>query len=175
MSEDPPTTTPATTSAEAVPTEPTAASADAAAASPPEASPPPVPADAASTAPSNRLPRRIGADEHGRTSRTELRGRHRVLYRRHREHDADHRPGEEQRPAVLRRRPEEPDREGQERRPVAGAVLAFRDFTADGQRPCRSRPSTRCRPTAQASRTSSTDCLPRVAGMRPNPGWRPLP
>lgn len=52
MSEDPPTTTPTTTSAEAVPTEPTAASADAVAASPPEASPPPVPADAASTAPS---------------------------------------------------------------------------------------------------------------------------
>ena len=56
-----------------------------------------------------------------RAARAELCRRHRVLHRRHRQHDADPRRGEGERAALLRRRAVQPHREGQERRRAAGA------------------------------------------------------
>ena len=54
-------------------------------------------------------------------------------------------------------------------------VLAFRDFTADGAAALQESPFYTLPADRAGFSTSSTDCLPRVAGMRPNPGWRPLP
>ena len=135
MTENPTPSQPTTTAepvAEPVPTETPAAPTTEWPVAPPR---PPLPRRQPRRRRQSRLPLTPAGHpvEPGRAPRTELRGRHRVLHRRHRQHDPDHRRGEGQRARLLRRRADQPDREGQERRPsCAFGVVAFRDFVADG-------------------------------------------
>ena len=68
-----------------------------------------------------------------RLPRPQLRGRHRLLHRRDGQHGPDPRRGEGERARLLRRRADQPGRQGQERRrQLRVRVVAFRDLVADG-------------------------------------------
>ena len=106
-----------------------------------------------------------------RRRKAQLCRRHRLLHRRHRQHDADPRPGEGKRSALLRRRAVQPDGKGKNVDELRVRVVAFRDFVADGEAalqessffelPGRAR---------QVSAASSTAWSPKGGGDAPESG-----
>ena len=107
-----------------------------------------------------------------RTPGAELCGRHRLLHRRHRQHDPDPRRREGERPALLRDVQTNLDHKGKNVDELRVRVVAFRDIAADGDAAMQESPFSPARDRL-SSAPSSTGSCPRAAATHRSRASRP--